>query len=55
MVTGSWVLRYHLVLALTVPEETEIVENLLISASSLKSVTLERTHVVAVPPIVDKT
>jgi hypothetical protein len=33
----------------------ETVENLLISASSLKSVTLERTQVVAVPPIVDKT
>jgi hypothetical protein len=49
------VLKNHLVPALTAPPVAETVENLLISASSLKSVVLVRTQVVAVPPIVDKT
>jgi hypothetical protein len=55
IVIGSCVLKNHLVFVLAVPAETETVENLLISASSLKSVVLVRTQVVAVPPIVDKT
>jgi hypothetical protein len=55
MVIGSWVFKYHLVLALTLPLDTEIVENFLVSASASKSVALVRTQLVAAPPIVDKT